>query len=222
MVASQMRKGPIRLVKAAAKSPGAPPISSGKFIPGPHQQRLETYQRRRDGWPADAREPWQTKDIDKLPKENTQQRQYRRPGLLINETRRIPTVWFNPLYYGTTEQVWAGLAHAMLQQLSSQIEDPIEREEFWFRLQLRRINVDAVMHDLRKAVWLRFVPWIVGYVVAGMAVLVASVLEPVWSLFGVLGAVVACVHGRKFKKKADKTWSLEKQFETYVMLRDDQ
>ena len=167
--------------------------------------------------PSPAREPWQTEDIDNLIGDRGPGGRYRRPGLLINERRRIPTVWFNPLYYGTTEQIWAGLAHAMLQQLSSQLENPIEREEFWFRLQLRRINVDAVLRDLRKAFWLRVVPMTAGYAAIGIVALLVAMFQDVWALLGVVGAAgAASYHGWLRKQASEKTWSLERQFERYV------
>ena len=34
------------------------------------------------------------------------------------KTDKVPTVWFNPLYYHNTEQIWAGLAHAILTEAS--------------------------------------------------------------------------------------------------------
>lgn len=106
----------------------------------------------------------------------------------------------------------------MLQQLSSQIDDPIKREEFWFRLQLRRINVDAVANDLRKAFWLRFAPTAVAYVAVGLVAFAAALSTEIWSLLGLAGAAGGggILHKSVFDRNAMKSWSLETQFEKYV------
>jgi KAP family P-loop domain/TIR domain len=44
----------------------------------------------------------------------------------------IPTVWFNAWKYQSTEQIWAGLAHAILAQLSARLSAR-DRELFWLR-----------------------------------------------------------------------------------------
>ena len=78
-------------------------------------------------------------------------------GMIAAKAGQVPTIWFNPLYYRETSQVWAGMAHVILHQLVARL-DPVEREKFWFRLQQSRINVDAIRHDVHKWVLTRFIP----------------------------------------------------------------
>jgi len=78
-------------------------------------------------------------------------------GMIAAQAGQVPTIWFNPLYYRETSQVWAGMAHVILHQLVARLE-PVEREKFWFRLQQSRINVDAIRHDVHKWVLTRFIP----------------------------------------------------------------
>src|SRR5205085_7123642 len=101
--------------------------------------------------------------------------------------KEIPTVWFNPLYYRETSQVWAGLAHAILHQLAAQIEKPAAREEFWLRLQLGRINIDAVRRDV--VLWiLRFtIPFALMWIAIGAAI--ASSNRFAGGIIGFLAAV---------------------------------
>ncbi|HUP61434.1 MAG TPA: P-loop NTPase fold protein, partial [Thermoanaerobaculia bacterium] len=85
-----------------------------------------------------------------------------------SDTRpRIPTIWFNPLYYRETQQVWAGMAHAILQQLGDRFENPLEREKFWFRLQQSRVNVAAIRRDIHQWVLMRLVP--IGFLLLAVA-----------------------------------------------------
>ena len=87
----------------------------------------------------------------------------------------VPTVWFNPLYYQDKEQVWAGLAHAILHQLSNRINSQVEREKFWLELQLSRINKHAIRRDLQRAMLGRIFPYL--FVYAGLGVALASLLS---------------------------------------------
>jgi hypothetical protein len=53
------------------------------------------------------------------------------------------SVWFNPWTYQNHEQVWAGLAHAIITQVTDRLE-PGDRERFWLRLNLARLDRLAV------------------------------------------------------------------------------
>lgn len=91
-------------------------------------------------------------------------------GMLPVKERTIPTVWFNPLYYRDSEQVWAGMGHAILQQLAGQLE-PLEREKFWLHLQIARMNAGALRREVYQYILMRALP-------AGLAgMLLALVLE---------------------------------------------
>jgi hypothetical protein len=78
-------------------------------------------------------------------------------GMLHVPDRRVPTIWFNPLYYTETKQVWAGMAHAILHQLAQQLS-VVDREKFWLHLQLARINPAAVRRDVHQYILRRAVP----------------------------------------------------------------
>jgi hypothetical protein len=85
-----------------------------------------------------------------------------------------PTVWFNPWSYQTGEQVWAGLAHEIITQTTSRMS-PIEREHFWLRLNLRRVDEQSVRRKIYQLVLSRVVPFalVAGFlVVIGLLVVV--------------------------------------------------
>jgi hypothetical protein len=64
------------------------------------------------------------------------------PAIAGGERRRV-TIWFNAWKYDSTSQVWAGLADCIVQQIGERL-NPVERELFWFRLQLRRIDTGKI------------------------------------------------------------------------------
>jgi KAP family P-loop domain len=81
------------------------------------------------------------------------------------------TVWFNAWKYESSEQVWAGLAHAILSQLPARLSTR-ERELFWLRLQWRRIDAGSVRRDVHRAILERFLPRALGWL--GLALLAAA------------------------------------------------
>ena len=109
------------------------------------------------------------------------------PEGITDREKRIPTVWFNPLYYRERKQVWAGLAHAILHQLAHQLPSQRHREKFWLDLQLARIDVHAVRCDVQRFVLLRVLPVAALWLVAAAAL---AFLAPLLILSsGVLAAV---------------------------------
>jgi hypothetical protein len=88
----------------------------------------------------------------------------KKSGLLFkNKENEIPTVWFNPLYYMEKEQIWAGLAHDMLNQLVNKLPTQAEREKFWLRLQISRINASSIRRSFHKRIVIDFIPWAVAF-----------------------------------------------------------
>lgn len=79
-------------------------------------------------------------------------------GMLRVNTGSVPCVWFNPLYFQDSKQVWSGLAHAILFQLADKLETQLEKERFWFRLRLTRINTRAIRRDIHKLILERLLP----------------------------------------------------------------
>jgi hypothetical protein len=84
-------------------------------------------------------------------------------------------VWFNAWKYESTREVWAGLADAIMQQVAARLP-LVERERFWLRLNLKRVDADRVRRRIYERIfryWLRaFRGW--GIVLAG--ILLGSVL----------------------------------------------
>lgn len=111
---------------------------------------------------------------------------------------RVPTVWFNPLYYREREQIWAGLAHAMLSQLADRLADTTCKERFWLKLQFARINFTALRDDIRKAVFTRALQRL-GLI--GITLAIAIVILPIlaiaasngWIAFGGLAPLAGIV-----------------------------
>ncbi|SDZ32368.1 KAP family P-loop domain-containing protein [Amycolatopsis xylanica] len=68
-----------------------------------------------------------------------------------------PTVWFNPWMYQKSEQVWAGLADSIIEQVTSRMATG-ERERFWLRLNLRRLDVLAVRRRAYRLILQKLVP----------------------------------------------------------------
>jgi hypothetical protein len=81
-----------------------------------------------------------------------------------------PTVWFNPWHYQTGEQVWAGLVHEIIGQTTSRMS-VVQREHFWLRLNLRRVDEQAVRQRIYQLVLTRAAPgavWAVLLAVVGV------------------------------------------------------
>jgi len=53
------------------------------------------------------------------------------------------TVWFNAWKYQTSEQIWAGLAHCIITQVTARMGTR-DRELFWLKLHTRRISQEAI------------------------------------------------------------------------------
>ncbi|MDN5286585.1 MAG: hypothetical protein JWR38_2859 [Mucilaginibacter sp.] len=58
-----------------------------------------------------------------------------------------PVIWFNAWKFQKSEQVWAGLADEIIRQLSLQL-DSVNRERFWLKLNVKRIDRDKLKNEL--------------------------------------------------------------------------
>jgi hypothetical protein len=107
---------------------------------------------------------WKTKGPKELPPQN-----------------RILTIWFNPWMYQSANEVWAGLADAIIRQVAKNLP-PKQREYFWLRLNLNRIDPDKIRYLIHEKiineVWQKAIPWLVGsvflFLVSFLLILVAS------------------------------------------------
>ena len=104
-----------------------------------------------------------------------------------DEQRWRPTVWFNPWMYQTGEQVWAGLAHEIIAEITGRMSVG-EREQFWLRLNRKRIDEQAVRRRIYGVVASRALPW----VAAAIVLLVVGVVVAATTATG-LGAAVAAL-----------------------------
>ncbi|MEA2312786.1 MAG: hypothetical protein QOE28_2754, partial [Solirubrobacteraceae bacterium] len=112
-----------------------------------------------------------------------------------DEARWRPTVWFNPWMYQTGEQIWAGLAHEIIRQVTARM-GPGEREQFWLRLNLKRIDEQAVRRRIYTLVLARVLPWAAGalaMLLAGLVLLATGALTAVGAALTAAGPVVAAV-----------------------------
>jgi hypothetical protein len=141
----------------------------------------------------------------------------------------FPTVWFNAWKYQSSEQIWAGLAHAILAQLPARLSRK-DRELFWLGLQLRRIDAAAVRQDIHRATLEQFLPRLVSAVVVafgalvvlGLSLLVGGVKIPGITLVGtsLVGAVLFAYRawGRSTKEALSRR--LEGAYLRYVRQPD--
>ncbi|GAA4185382.1 hypothetical protein GCM10022252_15680 [Streptosporangium oxazolinicum] len=132
-----------------------------------------------------------------------------------------PTVWFNPWMYQSGEQVWAGLAHEIISQVTRRLPRA-ERERFWLELNLSRIDREAVRRRAYHLAVTRLAPVALGLVATVVltgALLAAAALLPALGAFlgnaaaavGSAGSVVVVVAGalrlaRFFGESADNAF----------------
>jgi hypothetical protein len=67
------------------------------------------------------------------------------------------TVWFNAWKYQTSEQIWAGMAHCIISQVTARMSVK-DRELFWLRLHARRVNVEEVRKKVYEVVLRQIAP----------------------------------------------------------------
>jgi phospholipase C len=105
------------------------------------------------------------------------------PPIKAEGRRRRVTIWFNAWKYESTTQVWAGLADSIVQQIGERFDDPVERELFWFRLQMRRLDAGKIRQKIYREVFSAFyekiVTWAPAYL-AGIGLMVLTALKSMW------------------------------------------
>jgi hypothetical protein len=95
------------------------------------------------------------------------------PGI---QTERV-TIWFNAWKYQSTEQLWAGLAHAILSQVGDRMS-PLDRDRLWTSVHLRRASVTEVRHGIYRYMGRRVVPYLIVVPLAVAGVLIAWAIDP--------------------------------------------
>ena len=109
-----------------------------------------------------------------------------------DDDRWRPTVWFNPWMYQTGDQVWAGLAHEIIRQVTQRMTRG-EQEYFWLHLNLKRVDEQAVRRKIYGLVLNSVVPWaICGLValVAGIVILAVGSAAWLGTSFTLIGSAV--------------------------------
>lgn len=106
-----------------------------------------------------------------------------------------PTVWFNPWMYQNGEQIWAGLAHEIITQVTERL--PVrDRERFWLRLNLARIDRSVIRRRWYRLLAERLLPflavWVVAFLITLAWLVVGQLIDP---LRGPLRGVSAAVLG---------------------------
>jgi len=107
-----------------------------------------------------------------------------------------PTVWFNAWKYQDSNQVWAGLAHCILEQLSQQLKEQ-DRERFWLQLQISRVDTWAIRRDIYRLAFEQWLPkavwWLGVALVGGLALVLGSIMSDGsrWAMIPGGGAAVA-------------------------------
>ncbi len=107
---------------------------------------------------------------------------------LKDRPHRKMTVWFNAWKYESVNQVWAGLADAIMQQVTARM--PVaERERFWLHLHFRRVDADAI----RQKVYDRIFQRTLRFAVKALPIVVCAIAMGVIAIaggFGVLGWIL--------------------------------
>jgi phospholipase C len=102
--------------------------------------------------------------------------------LIEKPGQRRVTVWFNAWKYESTAQVWAGLADCIVQQIGKRL-GPVERELFWFRLQLRRLDPGKIRVRIHDEILSSFIgkvlSWFPAYL-GGLAALGFAMFKRAW------------------------------------------
>jgi len=138
--------------------------------------------------------------IDATAGGNDHARRFRLPDLKEGGERRV-TIWFNAWKYESTAQVWAGLADCIIKQIGDRL-GPVERELFWFHLQLRRVDIGKVRRRIYEEVVALFVekilPWLWAYLAGPVLALLVAIVSRMldWSggqTLGSVGFVVTCL-----------------------------
>lgn len=104
------------------------------------------------------------------------------------EKLSYPSVWFNPWEYQSSEQLWAGMAHAIIHQLVGQLPT-IQQEKFWLDLHLERVDKQAIRQRLYRDVLIRALPWMLMVLVVAIIGTVLIVSDKVAWALGAAGLV---------------------------------
>ncbi|MEV4311705.1 P-loop NTPase fold protein [Actinocrispum sp. NPDC049592] len=101
---------------------------------------------------------------------------------LSDDKRWRPTVWFNPWMYQSGEQIWAGLAHEIIDQVTRRLP-PADRERFWLKLNLARLDRQVVRRRAYRMLAERLLPLLLvfgGVLILALGAFLLSSIIGVW------------------------------------------
>jgi len=119
------------------------------------------------------------------------------------------TVWFNAWKYQTSEQIWAGMAHCIISQITARMGVK-ERELFWVRLHARRVNADEVRAKVYEMIARQLLPLaLVVSVAIAIAIWVSAGIQLLMPYHVVIRGVpllagLIVIVGRAWGKLGDK------------------
>lgn len=100
------------------------------------------------------------------------------PSIPKDESRKLLTVWFNAWKYESTNQVWAGLADAIMKQVTARL--PLaEKERFWLRLNLRRVDAEKIRSHIYERILNYFWRGARGWILSCVLLLLVSITSTV-------------------------------------------
>lgn len=107
--------------------------------------------------------------------ETDQQLTYKKVDRVSDDPNTLPgdadyiSIWFNAWKYQSTEQVWAGLADAIIRQSADRLQNRYLKERFYFQLHARRINKNKVRNAFYQTLFTFFMntglKWLTGSIV---------------------------------------------------------
>ena len=131
------------------------------------------------------------------------------------------TVWLNAWKYQNTEQIWAGLADAIITEVAARLK-PDKREIFWLKLNLKRVDVamlrtrvhQQILQAAQQRTW-KWLMWMLGpfaVSLTGFLIVHAHLAIAAWNvLLGhLVGYAIAAIPVHLWATKQVKTEEKEK------------
>ena len=95
-------------------------------------------------------------------------------------------MWFNAWKYQSSDQVWAGLAHAIISQIEQRMT-VTERERFWASLNVKRLDLGEIRRRIHMAFLERLAIYVVALPFALIALTFGALASPLAAALGAIG-----------------------------------
>ena len=160
-------------------------------------------------------------ELNKLTKQNP-------TSIMLDlDEAKFASVWFNAWRYQSSDQIWAGLAEAIIRGITDRLK-PIEREAFLLRLHLNRGNANRIRTKIYDAVFQHFINtirrfglWVLtgllalaGLTWGGMIAVVPA------SVSAIVGAVIAAMSAYQLARVKTEREPAKFNLSDYVELPD--